>query len=74
MGPIGVPEIILLLFLLLGVFQVWPWTKIFARTGRPAWMGLLMLIPLVNLALFLYLAFSEWPIEQELRARRAGRI
>ena len=71
---IGLPEIILLLSLLCAVFMVWPWAKIFTRTGQSGWLGALMLIPMVNLAVFLYLAFGEWPIERELRERRAGRI
>lgn len=50
------------------------WWKIFARTGHPGLYGILMLVPVVNVVLLLVLAFSPWPIERELRARRKGRI
>ncbi len=48
--------------------------RIFARAGRHAALGLLMLVPGLNLAMFLYLAFGPWPTQQELRVlRRAQR-
>jgi hypothetical protein len=36
--------------------------QIFQKSGHPGAMGLLMLIPFVNLGALVYLAFSEWPI------------
>lgn len=50
------------------------WWKIFSRTGHGGLYGLLMLVPVVNVVLLLVLAFTRWPIERELRARRRGRI
>lgn len=46
------------------------WGRIFARAGHHPAMGFLMLIPLVNVAMFLSLAFGRWPIEKELRKVR----
>ena len=48
--------------------------RIFARTGRHPALGLFMLVPGVNLLLFLFLAFGPWPAGRELRVlRRAHR-
>jgi hypothetical protein len=40
---------------------------IYLRAGYPWAMGLLMLIPVVNFIMMLILAFSEWPIQKQLR-------
>lgn len=46
------------------------WWKIFSKAGYSGVLSLLMLIPLVNLFMMLYLAFSTWPLEEELRRLR----
>jgi hypothetical protein len=59
-----------LFFLLLlgfGLLTVVAWWKILAKTGNPGPLGLLMWVPLLNVVLLFWLAFSQWPIE-----RRAG--
>ena len=40
------------------VVPVW---RICRRTGYPGWLGLLMLIPIVNLVLLYFIAFADWP-------------
>jgi uncharacterized RDD family membrane protein YckC len=64
-GKIGVPEL-LILFMLLCFFPVViaAWWRIFSKAGHPGPLGLAMLIPGVNLAVFLWFAFSTWPIEK----------
>jgi hypothetical protein len=60
----------LLFFLLLlafGLLTVVAWWRILAKTGNPGPLGLLMWVPVLNVALLFWLAFSQWPIE-----RRAG--
>lgn len=54
------------IFLLAGVI----WWKILSKAGHRGWVGLLMLVPLVNVGLLLYLAFAEWPIHRELTRLR----
>ena len=44
------------------------WWRIFANAGYSGAMGLLMLIPVVNLAMLLILAFGEWPVHRKIRA------
>jgi len=47
------------------------WWKIFDRAGHSGALGLVMLIPFVNLIMLCVLAFREWPIQRELsHARR----
>ena len=42
--------------------------KIFAKAGYGWALGLLMLIPIVNIIMAFYLAFADWPIHKELRS------
>jgi hypothetical protein len=48
------------------------WATLARRLGyaHDAWIGLLMVIPGVNLVVFLWLAFSESPHERQLRELR----
>ncbi len=48
------------------------WWRIFSLAGYSGALGLLMLVPVANLIVLLVLAFSTWPIEEELRRLRAG--
>jgi hypothetical protein len=47
--------------------------RIAEKAGFSGAASLLMLIPLVNIFVILYFAFTEWPIEQRLREAKAGR-
>ncbi len=56
----GFPALLILLaigFLTYG----WPAMKIARRAGKPAWLGLLMGIPLVNIVVIWVFAHSVWP-------------
>jgi len=46
------------------------WWVIFAKAGYPGAMSILMIIPLVNLIVFLIFLFGEWPVRKELTALR----
>ena len=41
--------------------------KIFSKAGYSWALGLLMLIPIVNIIMAFYLAFADWPVHKELR-------
>jgi hypothetical protein len=70
-GTFGMPELIIIVVLLLmSLIWIWPLWRIIDKTGNPGPMCLLFLIPIVNLVMLFYLAFSEWPIEKELRRLR----
>jgi len=38
-----------------------PFWFIFSKAGYSKWLSLLMIIPMVNVILLYFLAFSEWP-------------
>ncbi len=50
-----------LMALLFGLIIVIPFWKIFDRVGLPSWLAVLMIVPVLNLVLMYYLAFTEWP-------------
>ena len=59
-GPI---EMLVVLFLsivgcVLPIIAFW---KICSKAGFPGALGLLMIVPIANIILPLYLAFAEWP-------------
>ena len=39
-----------------------PYWQIFKKAGFPAWLGLFMFIPLINIILLYVLAFSRWKV------------
>jgi len=41
--------------------------KLVSKTGNNGWLCLLSFIPFVNLIFYLYMAFSEWPVEKEIK-------
>lgn len=44
------------------------WWRIFHRAGWPGWWTFGMMVPILNLVLFIKLAFSDWPVHRVLRA------
>jgi hypothetical protein len=56
--------VVLALFYLLG------WWRIFTRAGYPGVMAVLMLVPPLALLLWAFLAFAPWPARRELTALR----
>ena len=59
-----------LLALLIVLTFTWVWMVIFHKAGWSSWWGLLMLVPIVNLATAAFLMFREWPIQREVRELR----
>lgn len=46
------------------------WWRILSRAGFPGALALLMFMPVVNVGLWMFLAFAPWPARRELRALR----
>ncbi|MBW1991692.1 MAG: hypothetical protein JRI59_06185 [Deltaproteobacteria bacterium] len=63
------PLMPLLVLILVGV-SVFAWWTIFAKTGFPRGLAFAWIIPLVGFLVFLWFAFSDWPVLQELRRLR----
>jgi hypothetical protein len=51
----------LLWFIIMGVIIIFPFWKIFEKAGFSGALSILMIIPIVNIVMIFYLAFSEWP-------------
>lgn len=51
-------------FLAIAVVVVIPAWRICQRTGFPAWLGLLILVPIANLFLLYLIAFADWPADK----------
>lgn len=49
--------------LIIGLF-IWAYWKIWSKAGFNGAWALLMLIPVVNVAAFFYLAFADWPVHR----------
>src|SRR5262245_17799681 len=54
----------------LGLFYLLGWWRIYTRAGYPGVLAVLMLVPPVALALWAFLAFAPWPARRELVALR----
>lgn len=72
-GHLGVQELAMIcavaLFWILAI--AYPATRICRRLGFPPQLGLLAIVPLVNVGLLLWLAFAEWPAVPSDGARRS---
>ena len=54
--------------LIITIIQIVAFCRIFSKAGFSWALGLLMLVPIANIIMFLFLAFAEWPIQRELRS------
>lgn len=50
--------------LVVAIVVVIPVWRICQRTGYPGWLGILILIPIVNLLFLYFLAFADWPVNK----------
>ena len=60
MGPFG-----LIMCLIIVVLIILPFWFIFSKAGYSKWLSLLMVVPMVNIVMLYFLAFSTWPSERE---------
>ncbi|WP_293609568.1 hypothetical protein [Ponticaulis sp.] len=52
-------------YLLVIIFAVVCWWRIWSKAGFSGVWALLMFVPFVNIASFIYLAFAEWPVSRD---------
>jgi hypothetical protein len=50
-----------LMMLVIAAVVILPFWFIFSKAGYSKWLSLLMVVPLVNVLLLYFLAFSKWP-------------
>ncbi len=60
MGSFG-----LIMCLIIVVLIIPPFWFIFSKAGYSKWLSLLMVVPIVNIAMLYFLAFSTWPSQRE---------
>jgi len=65
------PAVMITLVLVGAVVMAVAFWQIFRKAGYPGVLGLLMLVPLVNYGVMLWIAFSEWPAQRRLREAEA---
>ena len=59
--------LVLFVSLIVTIVITWIYCRIFSKAGYCWAMGLLMLIPIVNIVMLCVLGFSDWPVLKELR-------
>lgn len=60
------------IYIVVGIIGIILWAQILRKSGNNPWYSLVMIIPLINLAAFIFFATLEWPISKanrELRRR-----
>ncbi|GAC1503601.1 MAG: hypothetical protein NVS1B14_09060 [Vulcanimicrobiaceae bacterium] len=69
-GPMGAFFwIFILIVVVLSLVVYW---RIATKAGYAGALSLLMFVPFVNLVMLLIFAFSEWPLEKEIRTLRSS--
>jgi hypothetical protein len=63
-----------LVIIVVAVLCVWAYWRIFTKAGYPGAMSIMMVIPLLNVVMLFFLAFSEWPVLKELKALRDRKL
>lgn len=74
--PEDIEPVLILLLLMFIIFMVLVVTfikvlvfcKIFSKAGYSWALGLLMLLPFVDVIMVLFLAFADWPVCREIRS------
>lgn len=56
----------------MAIYAIPAW-RIAGKMGYPPAFGLLVLVPFINVILVYVAAFSEWPVQRELRSLRGPR-
>ena len=64
--------VIFILFVLMAMaIAVTVWGLLYRKAGYSFWLGLVMVVPLANLAMLIWFLVAKWPIQQELERLRA---
>ena len=66
--PISLAEIVIITVIVL--LPLFVFSRIFSKAGYSGLLSLLLYIPLVNVIVLVYFAYTEWPIEKQLKERK----
>ncbi len=53
-------------------FGIWIFGAIAKKAGYSRWLGFMMLVPVLNIGVLIWFAFTEWPIETAVMRLRHG--
>ena len=56
----GMPAFMPIVMVLIALIVIIPFMTIFSKAGYSKWLGLLMVVPVVNIIALYFLAFSNW--------------
>ena len=76
-GPVFIVVLIILaifLVLILTAIKILISCKIFSKAGYSWALGMLTLLPIVDIVVACFLAFADWPIQKELRQLKQQQI
>ena len=74
-GIVAVVVLVYVLFIAAAyAFTIWVFWRILSKAGMQGALSLLNLIPFGTIVILCILAFSDWPIERQLKAFLAGGI
>lgn len=59
--------LLFILYIGLGVLWLVAWAHIFKKAGYSGAMCILLIIPIINAIVFLWFAFSRWPVQEKIR-------
>lgn len=59
-----------LMMLVFAALIIVPFWFIFRKAGYSQWLGVLMVVPIVNLVMLYFLAFSDWPRLRERETKQ----
>jgi len=65
---LGLPELIVIVIIV--VLPAVLFSQIFHKAGYSRWLGLLLLVPLVNVITIIWFALNKWPLETEVERLR----
>ncbi|MFC6197152.1 hypothetical protein, partial [Ponticaulis profundi] len=51
-------------YLVIFIFMIVCWWRIWSKAGFSGAWSLLMFVPIANLISFIYLAFAKWPVSE----------
>ena len=68
--PVGLAFALIGVFVVVLAFAILLYSRIARQMGYSGWVSLLFLFPFIDLLVLLYLAFSRWPVLEEVERLR----
>lgn len=66
----GSPWLQFVPFAIVAIPIVFVTSRIMKKVGLSGWWGIVWMVPPLNVGLFIWMAYADWPIEKDLRRAR----